>query len=350
MSCNGCFGGCAEIISDQCVKYTGENIGFLGISTGDTLAMVEAAIASYLLTLSDGSGIIPIITATDCALISDALPAEGDITLNNVIDALITAACSLQIQVTALSDDLAAIEEFYTLGCITSAQGTHNVLQAVITQLCLSVADITALEAAITGFTTPSDVNELIATYLSVNGSESKMYNKMVPYVAMPYFGPLVNYPSPGDAFVAGIGIGSWEKVYLCNGTNGTPDLRGLTTIGATSDMGGGAYDPVLTGGATYIKGLAYGAKTVILGPTQIPSHTHTISSVGDHAHIVTANNTDSDQSGALTGGVYNSANDGSTATSPAGAHTHVLGNTGGGLSHENVSPSRACYYIIFIP
>ena len=37
MSCSNCFNGCTEIISDQCVRYTGFNIPALGISNGDTL-------------------------------------------------------------------------------------------------------------------------------------------------------------------------------------------------------------------------------------------------------------------------------------------------------------------------
>ena len=38
-----------------------------------------------------------------------------------------------------------------------------------------------------------------------------------------------------------GVGIGDWEKIYLCNGYNGlTPDLRGRSLIGTTDMLVGG--------------------------------------------------------------------------------------------------------------
>jgi microcystin-dependent protein len=63
----------------------------------------------------------------------------------------------------------------------------------------------------------------------------------------------------------------------LCDGTNGTPNLRDRFIVGA-----GSAYAVAATGGAT----------TVTLGTTNLPSHTHSISASGttsstniDHTH-----------------------------------------------------------------
>jgi len=50
MSCKDCFNGCAETVSDQCVKYTGIDIPALGIENGDSLASVESALVTYLLS------------------------------------------------------------------------------------------------------------------------------------------------------------------------------------------------------------------------------------------------------------------------------------------------------------
>ena len=97
MSCSNCFNGCTEIISDQCVRYTGFNIPALGISNGDTLANVELQIATFIIDLSTGNGIIPVINPADlCALVSGFLPVSGEITLNDVISALIRSICSLK--------------------------------------------------------------------------------------------------------------------------------------------------------------------------------------------------------------------------------------------------------------
>lgn len=57
----------------------------------------------------------------------------------------------------------------------------------------------------------------------------------------------------------------------LCDGTNGTPDLRDRFIVGA-----GKSYQPNATGGSN----------SVTLSTTQIPSHTHTITG-GSHSHTV---------------------------------------------------------------
>ena len=49
MSCGGCFTGCVNVISGQCIKYTGENIPELGIETNDSLSRVLELITDYLL-------------------------------------------------------------------------------------------------------------------------------------------------------------------------------------------------------------------------------------------------------------------------------------------------------------
>lgn len=70
----------------------------------------------------------------------------------------------------------------------------------------------------------------------------------------------------------------------LCDGTNGTQDMRGKFVIGA-----GGAYAVGATGGAAAVTSGAGGAHTpTIQGTTltvaQLPAHTHTISTRGSNA------------------------------------------------------------------
>ena len=47
-SCKDCFNNCDKPTSDKCVKYTGPEIEFLGICTGDPLSELEAAIIEKL--------------------------------------------------------------------------------------------------------------------------------------------------------------------------------------------------------------------------------------------------------------------------------------------------------------
>jgi microcystin-dependent protein len=125
----------------------------------------------------------------------------------------------------------------------------------------------------------------------------------------------------------------------LCDGTNGTPDLRNRFVVGA---------------GSTYAVGATGGADSVTLTEAQMPAHTHTGStdSAGGHNHTAAIldawqNNTVDNNGG---GTMY--VGQGSTntyTTSTAGAHTHTVtvGSTGGGGSHENRPPYYALAYIM---
>lgn len=46
--CSGCFNGCLEIHSDQCIKYTGLPVPELGIETNDPLSRVLELITDFL--------------------------------------------------------------------------------------------------------------------------------------------------------------------------------------------------------------------------------------------------------------------------------------------------------------
>lgn len=180
----------------------------------------------------------------------------------------------------------------------------------------------------------------------------------------------------------------------LCNGSNGTPDLRDRFVVGA---------------GNTYSVGDTGGANTVTLDATQIPSHTHTITTTGstssENAHSHTFSGTTSNMSAnashshnisdpghshsispsvqandvntgargrtdglqaaavsttasATTGITINSTSVEHThtysgTTSTQAAHTHTLtlsstaASTGGGLAHENRPPYYALAYIM---
>lgn len=173
----------------------------------------------------------------------------------------------------------------------------------------------------------------------------------------------------------------------LCNGSNGTPDLRSRFVVGA---------------GSTYTVGTTGGSNTVALVTGNLPSHNHSFSgsaaSTGSHSHSATLNlsNLTTDSAGGhthtvnrrvctygsfgntgsntaiaseriLSGSAAGSANTtssssgahthkisgtgGSVSIASGGAHTHTVtgtvGNTGSGTAHENRPPYYALCYIM---
>lgn len=147
----------------------------------------------------------------------------------------------------------------------------------------------------------------------------------------------------------------------LCDGTNGTPDLRDRFIVGA---------------GSTYAVGNTGGAATVTLNESQIPGHTHVISATTSaagghnhtltdpgHSHYVGSNDSLTEEGGANSqefvrswnagGGPKANTNTVTTGISLAavGDHTHTVSasaaTTGGGQAHENRPPYFALAYIM---
>ena len=376
MSCQNCYNGCTEIIPDKCTKYTGNNIPELGIENGDSLFSVEQSIFSFLLSAIDGTSIKPEINQEFiCEKISQYL-GEQELTLPNIINVILQTACDLQTQVTNVKNSVDTINTAYTLNCVsgvTDNTNTHEVVQAVITKLCSVNTALSALSLNVsTNYVKLSELNSLIASYLSGGSSSVKMYNKMIPYTVVEYYGNLA-----GKFDSTGAGIGEWEKIYLCNGNNGTPDKRGRVSVGATTGMGGGtldaAVDPSNPGNPNYSLGTKYGSCMVSLNITQIPSHSHTATNTvidSGHFHYLSTVSGQTSKP-ALSPSTYlasvnNEGNDGnyvlggtsealpsvgksSTSTTNISVQTS-LSNVGGGLGHNNVQPSIGCYYIMYIP
>ena len=374
MSCQNCYNGCTDIIPDKCTKYTGNNVPELGIENGDSLFSVQQSIFSFLLSVIDGTSIKPEINQEFiCEKISQYL-GEQELTLPNIINAILQTACDLQTQVTNVKNSVDTINTAYTLNCVsgvTDNTNTHEVLQAVITKLCNVNTVLTALSLNVsTNYVKLSELNNLIAAYLSGGSTSIKLYNKMIPYTVVEFYG---NLSEKFDS--TGAGLGDWEKIYLCNGNNGTPDKRGRVSVGTTTGMGGGtldsAVDPSVSGNPIYSLGTKYGTNTVVLSTAQIPSHNHLATTtviVSDHFHNIAGaagSNIPLTSSTPIStevrggsqyieysiSGTSNAATLGKTsvATISASANTSV-GANGGGLGHNNVQPSIACYYIMYIP
>lgn len=279
MGCSNCFNGCADIISDKCVKYTGVDIPELEILTGDPLLVVEEKVTAKILEIITGEGINPIILPEDlCSLINGFLTITTDTNINDVISATFKSICNLDSRLVITEGDLATLNADYIVDCLTgviNSSGTHNILQATINKLCSINTTLTALGAElVANYVLIADIDSYIGAYIAGQPSSTLYNSKMIPYVAVPYFGP-----TAGIFDVTGAGLGDWDKIYLCNGQNLTPDLRGRTLVGNTT-MGATAFnpavDPAILGNPTYTQNSTTGSNLVSLtNVNQIPLHSH---------------------------------------------------------------------------
>ena len=134
----------------------------------------------------------------------------------------------------------------------------------------------------------------------------------------------------------------------ICNGQNGTPDLRNRFIVGA-----GNSYNVGVTGGFD----------SVSLSESQIPSHTHSFSGSGSHSHgindpghthTMNFNQGNIISSGGAFGlkdsGTANRINTNTTGISVNSQSVTISGNTGGtggGQAHENRPPYYALMFIM---
>jgi microcystin-dependent protein len=374
-NCSNCYNGCTEIVSDKCVRYTGVDVPVLGIKSGDSLSFVEQSLINFITSLLDGSGIIlNIDDEIICELVKKHLPECDDLTLPNIITALLKAICELEVRVKNLEDDFADLEGPYTIGCltgVTSTSGTHAILQAAITKLCSVETALNALSINLnSNYVKLADLNTLIQNYLNSISATTQQSSKMVPYTVVEYYPPgnsLSNFDTSGKG-IASLG---WDKIYICNGQNGTPDKRGRVAVGAIQGVPGtapidAAVDPTLSSAnPNYALNAKAGANAVTLAVSQIPSHTHTSTAnsvVTDptHGHNlesgffagsqgrgtgISASGTDAFNWENGKGNVVAKSATGITVNTSVSINT-----TGGGESHANIQPVLACYYIMYIP
>jgi len=390
MSCTNCFNGCTETNSDQCIRYTGEDVPALGISHGDSLLAVENAITTFLVPVLTGEGIKPIVDESIiCNVVKQFLPTCTQctgFTLNEVLTAIIKAACLLQEQIDDLVAEFEALNADYNIDCldsVTASSGTHDILQAAIDKICELEVNLGALALDLaTNYYTKTQVDAAIANYVPPGANLVK--NKMIPYVALPFFSTDLSMFDP-----TGAGIGDWIDIYLCVGSSSNsqvPDIRGRVLVGVTTNVPGGPMDPDVvpnmgTGGfnPAYTINTIYGNNSITLGVTQMPTHTHIIDVVNPppHSHFIAAV-----QGGTLTFPVndinpisssaqytlppppnppekdvnsYKLSSSSLPATvGPTSATATVVTataqNAGNGLPHSNIQPVIACNYIIYIP
>jgi hypothetical protein len=150
------------------------------------------------------------------------------------------------------------------------------------------------------------------------------------------------NTPTWGSGFPSG-GIIMWSGTiatipsgwYLCNGSNGTPDLRNRFIVGAHSDTSGVAYTTI-TGSNTQTGGTK---------DTIVVSHTHTITDPG-HVHTDTIN-AQSNVNDSTSGGDLRPASGNSTITTNSSTTGITINSTGSSGTDQNLPPYYALAFIM---
>ena len=124
----------------------------------------------------------------------------------------------------------------------------------------------------------------------------------------------------------------------LCNGSNGTPDLRNRFIVAS---------------GGTYSEGATGGAATVTLTTAQMPSHNHTASTgdAGGHSHTTNFSSVVTQPGGNETPGGGGRGEYQNILIDPVGDHAHSVGvgNSGSDQPHENLPPYYALAFIMRI-
>lgn len=147
------------------------------------------------------------------------------------------------------------------------------------------------------------------------------------------------NFDSAGHPISSGTADTSWR---LCDGGDGTPDLRGRFVLGVSDGHSAGQ-----TGGE----------EAHTLNWNEMPEHNHgaTISNNGNHYHLVSRNadigsvGVKDDGTGYDSVGNYNGQYD--KTTNWAGDHTHEISiaNAGASWAHNNMPPYYALSFIMKI-
>lgn len=361
MACKDCLLNCPDIVSDRCVQYTGPEIPLLGICPGDTLYDFEASIVAEVVGILDGTGIEPANVTIGCEFLQDIIGVASP-TLSGILQMLVTASCTLKELIDEINTQIADNPVFNT-ACLTGLPSNatrDDILQAAITLLC-SIK--TTVDAIPTTYVKNSDLTTLVTQIVNnINGGGGTVVQnntKMVPYTLVAYFGPLSNF----DA--GGIGIASlgFEKIYMCNGANGTPDTRGRVIVGAIRNVPGGvaldaAVDPTVNpNNPNWASTDKAGSTTETLNISQMPSHNHGINDPG-HKHnilgIMGGDDSNNNNTIRFAGGDKPNEQTGFHFTNSQACQTSTTGisiqNTGGGQPHNNIQPSISGYYIMYIP
>ena len=198
-------------------------------------------------------------------------------------------------------------------GAVTSTQDELNTLDGYTG----NTADLNILSGAAAAGVTGTEFNRL-------NGVTSSIQTQINNISSVPS-GVIMMWSGSNNSIPSGF--------VLCNGSNGTPDLRNRFIVGS---------------GSSYSTGNTGGASRVTLSISQMPSHNHSASSsVSDPGH------SHSFKGATGSSGSGTSSRDSVPETQQTGSSTTgisvstSIGSKGGNSSHENRPPYYALAFIM---
>lgn len=352
--CKNCFNGCTISTYDKCIKYTGEDVDSLEICNNDGLDEVIEKIIENLEGYSTGEGITVTLSPTPCTLISDKLSANYS--LSSILNAYASAICEVKEELDDVITDIGNTYPFNTLCLTLGASPTKDdILQATITQTC---ANTTSINTILNDYVKASELNTLIQQYLDeISQTPSgviQQNTKMVPYVAYEYYGSLANFDSSGK----GLTNAGFEKVYLCNGSNGTPDKRGRVAVGVNVGIPGGAMDSKVD------PSVAGNYQVTLKNKLGEFKHLNTVAEMAAHVHSTSSTNINVPVKGQYGGDNDDHNNKTAFAAGDKGLDTPsyftlssvvtipaLATNSQGASQPSNVTqPSIGALYIMYIP
>lgn len=358
MACKDCYTGCDEVTPDKCVQYTGEDIPLLGICSGDFLSDVHKIILDKFLEVIDGSGIDLSSITLSCQYTKD-LVGNSDKTVAVLIQKLFDSQCTLK---QLIDQALAPDPSFsFNTSCLTlpANPSKDDILQAAITKLCSVDTRLTVIE---NDYVKSSELETLVNQIITPTTTPTtvQFFTRMVPFVAVPYFGPLSNFDNNGK----GLSSVGYDKIYICNGQNLTPDLRGRTIVGAVRNVPGGALDAAvdptspINPNSNYSVGDKFGETHHTLSISEVPAHSHPVNDPG-HVHPpmrLYARNINYGNENSTKVLQANSGNN-SLLVTPQGDNTSTrvttgisVGSVGSGAPFNVRQPSIAALWIMYIP
>jgi hypothetical protein len=178
-----------------------------------------------------------------------------------------------------------------TFQYLTSITGTNTVTAlAPISMIAYAAGQVFRFIVAATNTSSVTlNINSIGAKSITKNGTTALTANDILinSLVEVIYDGTQFQLVNPANTIPSGV-ITMWSGTiatipaswYLCNGSNGTPDLRNKFIVGAYSDTAGVAYTTI-TGANTQTGG----TKDAI-----VVSHTHTLTDSG-HFHATDGTN-----------------------------------------------------------
>lgn len=285
---------CANPISSNCVTWQGEPVPALGICTGDTLTEVEQVIIDKLLSLLDGTGItLSQVTLDNCPYLANLFTGK-DKTLVNLMQLLVDTNCTFKTLIDELFIRTQASTTQFNLKCLPAITDPtlDKIVQALIDKTCAQQAQIDSIINN-SGDTTiiNNTVNSALSNLITSNGNKGMrktvdsnglshyhIYGMPIPGSYIPYGGALNVFDGTGKGIVGTVAEG-W---FLCNGNNGTFDMRGFVPVGAIQGVPGPTLNPLVdpSGDASmnYALGQVGGTTKVTLTKANLPNYTMTSS------------------------------------------------------------------------